>query len=109
MGAAPIGPGDFVRCINDGTGEIRPWEDGAAPTEGALYTVEQVAVNSLGRDIYILKEIKRGPWAIAVWGHPCGYWVERFVPVYRRDESLTARLLSDIPASAPASPEEVVA
>ena len=101
MGAAPMAPGDFVECISVANGGRL-----SGFRTGTIYTVSSVG------------EWYGQPWLNCA-GMPTpldlllppvpGWCASAFRPVYRRDETLTARLLSDIPADTPASPEEVVA
>lgn len=110
MGAAPIGPGDYVECVSFLGVPVGP-----SPTRqpdlvvGAVYCIEDVVDGSLfldGLGAFALSDI---PGCHEIDGERFAYCVSCFKPIYRRDETLTARLLSDIPADAPASPEEVVA
>lgn len=107
MDAAPIGPGDYVECIN-----ASPHRGGLGATglvSGATYCVRAVVRDALDM---VTGEPSMGLLVHGVT-HPLepvgSFCSERFRPIYRRDNSLVARLLSDIPADAPASPEEVVA
>lgn len=102
---APIGPGDFIECVD--AGPMRPGVEPSGLVAGKIYTVRGVDVvpdkfTNAGEPIVLLVEVCPPV-------ETDGYDPARFRPVYRRDETLTARLLSDIPADAPASPEEVVA
>ena len=99
--SAPINPGDYVECA---LAHPCPLYGPVPLTVGALYQVAEVAIDP---------DTITG-WVVGLVGvrsnAPNGrFGGRRFRPVYRRDETLTARLLSDIPADAPASPEEVVA
>lgn len=105
MGAAPIGPGDYVECM-----DASPLRPGGIPSQlisGKIYTVRGLDVvpgwyRNAGEPLVLLVETSPPL-------ETDGYDPARFKPVYRPDASLISRLLSDIPADAPASPEEVVA
>lgn len=101
MGAAPIGQGDYVECVLAHPCAVY----GPVPlVVGRLYEVSDVVI-----DLSTITGWACGLVGVRSGGPNGRFGGRRFRPVYKRDASLTARLLSDIPADAPASPEEVVA
>lgn len=89
--SAPIGPGDWVECIRmSPTGK----GDGGFLRVGALYCVDRVRIFVRGTDG------QRRP-ALTLVGQPQqprgAYRVDLFRPIYRRDETLLARLMQPVP------------
>lgn len=85
--AAPIGPGDWVECVDASFRYSDPDGDLALLRVGAVYQVEAVRI---------------GP-GLLLCGVPMvqrqrGYWADRFRPIYRRDATLITRLLEKLPA-----------
>jgi len=89
--SAPIGPGDWVECVNAESG----WTDGDPRLVlGAIYVVEEVAIRR--RDprtgletvgLYLREVPSHVPWSIT-----------RFRPIYRPSESLFLQRLMEVPA-----------
>lgn len=112
MGAAPIGKGDWVEYVSrDPTKKYfkAARHEGPPVVPGGLYRVRDIR-----RGQYMDGSREDGLRLVGIRGFNEagleGAWpVTLFRPVYRPDESFLSRLMSDLPADAPASPEEVVA
>lgn len=93
--------GDLAECIDASFDPERslPWEDGAEPIEGAVYTVDALGYSHGAVKLYF-KDLHRGPAAIAAFGFDPGYAAQRFRRVYRPKAELLTNLMK-APADAP--------
>lgn len=90
--SAPLGPGDYVECVDASLGEGLVWMPGEAPIQGALYTVSAIFTDVFGIEVLEFKELKRSENACAHYGGRLGYGRRRFKPIYKRDEKLFRQL-----------------
>lgn len=97
-----IGPGDYVECVDAEPPVMGSWADdaGARVFAGKVYRVEEVGVCKsfkYGFGPGVRVDGLEAQYPIA--GLPYSLWpLARFRPIYRRDESLTERLLQPLPA-----------
>lgn len=81
--AAPIGPGDWVECVDSAGTEVWRWP----LTVGRIYRVLELLTGDGVPDALQLVEIG---WAED--GEYCGFAVERFRPIYRPKSSIIEQL-----------------
>lgn len=96
---AAIEPGMWVECV-DAQARDGLWLPGERLTEGAVYQIDTLFMNPLGRVNVTLAQRPRHPSAIAEGRR--GYNVDRFRPIYRPSEDLITALLEPILEEEPA-------
>lgn len=95
----PIGPGDYVECIDASVLRFAGYEwGGDAPNIGTIYTVERLVIAPTGEDAFILKELRRSAAAREKWGEDVGYGAFRFRPIYRPKADFIENLKTPIPS-----------
>lgn len=94
-----IEPGMWVECV-DAQARDGLWLPGERLTEGAIYQIETIFVNPVGRTNVTLAQRPRHPAALAAGRR--GYNVDRFRPIYRPDEGLIRSLLRPVREEEPA-------
>ncbi|MBA4010983.1 MAG: hypothetical protein C0481_03880 [Phenylobacterium sp.] len=84
----------WVECV-DAQAREGLWLPGERLTEGALYQIDTIFENLVGRTNVTLAQHPRHPAALANGRR--GYNVDRFRPIYRPNEGLISSLLRPIP------------
>jgi hypothetical protein len=94
-----IEPGMWVECV-DAQARDGLWLPGERLTEGAIYQVDTIFVNPLGRMNVTLAQRPRHPTALAEGRR--GYNVDRVRPIYRPKEDVIRSLLRPVGEKEPA-------
>jgi hypothetical protein len=91
--SAPIGPGDWVECVDAAARSFFAPED--VLTVGKLYRVTKTFVNAFGPALGIEGHPRID--ASAYWGFEVGYRLHRFRPIYRPKSSIIEQLKQPAP------------
>ena len=78
--AAPIGPGDWVICVDASSSSLFGWLPEEAITEGALYQVADCFIDGCGYPAVDLVGKDRSGVSME-YGFRCGYHLRRFRPL----------------------------
>lgn len=106
--SAPIGPGDWVECVDDRASDFGSFGKGEVVVAGGVYLVSEVlmafAPNGTRRPSLRLAGVVAPP---SRRFRLCALDATRFRPIYRPDESLTRRLMEPLPDAVAPSSEPV--
>jgi hypothetical protein len=81
--------GQKVVCVDASCDPDRTWDDGEAPTEGAVYTIASLNVHADGTPILSLVELRRTPLSLWLHGPTAGYKQSRFRPVVEKKTDIS--------------------